>query len=447
MLRLRRLSTDSERQSKVLGLLERNVIAGEFEPWVAVLLAEHSRLRGGAPAKDPLTFDGFEPLLLDPALVELMREQADGPWAVYVEQARAKVWQRRVGAALLHFCEPNVVTGSNILERGVSMSEVLSSEHQWDVAVSYAGKDQAFVSSVVERLEHAGLRVFYAALPEAQSYLWGKELGLVLQTIYRERAAYCLVFVSRDYVESAYTKLEFKSALSRALENDEYVKPIRLDDAELTGLSPSVSFLDARAGRLYANPARLASVIVDALRNRGEFVPGRRLRDPPVVRGIAVRNYFDTILPAVLRRNAKQAIAVDGSVKFDVVGDDAGVWLLTLAPPAASVLRIEPHHDLRSLLLPRHLSIHLTSSQMRAMLEGDFDARKSLIEGNVELEGDLSLLRPTGELFGAKSTGRVQTSPGAVESDQHREWLLDESLRDTFPASDPVSLAQPAARR
>jgi hypothetical protein len=380
-------------------LLEERVSSGEVKPEEAVLLAELTRRDGGQSSDAPLTGRQFDELLLDPVMVEVMREQADGPWRAWAVQAHAAVCHRRVGDALLRLGGSPMDTIDRRDKRGSGMSEVLFPEREWDVAVSYAGADQAFVSSVVERLEHAGLRVFYAALPEAQSYLWGKELGLVLQTIYREKAAYCLVFVSESYVQSAYTKLEFRTALSRALESDEYVKPVRLDDAELPGLSSTVAFLDARQGRLYADPARLAPVIVDALRNRGEFVPGRRLREPPPVSGMGVQFYFDSVLPAVLRSHQAQAMAVEGSVTFDVFGDESGVWLLHLAPPEARVLHIEPHDDLRSLVLARHLRFRITATQMRSMLAGGWDARRALVEGNLELDGDLTLLHSMRALF------------------------------------------------
>lgn len=35
--------------------------------------------------------------------------------------------------------------------------------------------------------------------------------------------------------------------------------------------------------------------------------------------------------------------------------------------------------------------------------------------------------------------------PAALSSGQHEEWLLDDAIDDTFPASDPVSHGQPGS--
>ena len=35
--------------------------------------------------------------------------------------------------------------------------------------------------------------------------------------------------------------------------------------------------------------------------------------------------------------------------------------------------------------------------------------------------------------------------PSALSSEQHEEWLLDDAIDDTFPASDPVSHGQPGS--
>ena len=38
-----------------------------------------------------------------------------------------------------------------------------------------------------------------------------------------------------------------------------------------------------------------------------------------------------------------------------------------------------------------------------------------------------------------------QSVPGKVPPGDHEEWLLDESLVETFPASDPIAPAGPRA--
>ena len=53
---------------------------------------------------------------------------------------------------------------------------------------------------------------------------------------------------------------------------------------------------------------------------------------------------------------------------------------------------------MNALSLPRHLEIKITPTET-----GQFHARKALIEGNVELKGDLTLLEQAGALFKNRS--------------------------------------------
>ncbi len=118
-------------------------------------------------------------------------------------------------------------------------------DFQYDVTVSFAGEDRHHVEQLVRLLRRNGVRVFYDAWEQAD--LWGKDLYQHLDTIYRLAARYCLIFVSKSYVNKAWTKHELKSAQARAFsENSEYILPIRLDDAELPGLPPTTAYLDAR---------------------------------------------------------------------------------------------------------------------------------------------------------------------------------------------------------
>lgn len=116
---------------------------------------------------------------------------------------------------------------------------------QYDVTVSFAGEDRLLVDRLVRLLRRNGIRVFYDAWEQAD--LWGKDLYQHLDKIYRYAARYCLIFVSEHYVRKAWTKHELRSAQARAfIENSEYILPIRLDDAELPGLPPTVAYIDAR---------------------------------------------------------------------------------------------------------------------------------------------------------------------------------------------------------
>ena len=39
----------------------------------------------------------------------------------------------------------------------------------------------------------------------------------------------------------------------------------------------------------------------------------------------------------------------------------------------------------------------------------------------------------------------ISTRPVVLSGEQHEEWLLDDAIDDTFPASDPVSHGQPGS--
>jgi hypothetical protein len=77
--------------------------------------------------------------------------------------------------------------------------------------------------------------------------LWGEDLVEYLDEIYRMKARYAIIFVSRFYSEKMWTRHERRSALARGLEQaSAYVLPVRLDSTALAGMRPTVGYLDAR---------------------------------------------------------------------------------------------------------------------------------------------------------------------------------------------------------
>ena len=132
-----------------------------------------------------------------------------------------------------------------------SIDETLTTNDQlsnFDVAISVAGPDKQYARELAEQLEEAGYSAFYYEFyPE---YLWGKDLALTFDEIFRKRSRFCVIFVSKDYCDRVWTVHELKSALARTVEEkgNEYILPIRIDDVELDGLLPTIAYLNIDTG-------------------------------------------------------------------------------------------------------------------------------------------------------------------------------------------------------
>ncbi len=118
-------------------------------------------------------------------------------------------------------------------------------DYEFDVAVSFAGEDRDYVEEIVAPLRAAAVRVFYDS--DFLAEIWGEDLVEFFDGIYRRRSRYAMMFISRHYAEKMWPRLERRSALARAMQQRAaYVLPIRLDDAEIEGLLPTVGVIDAR---------------------------------------------------------------------------------------------------------------------------------------------------------------------------------------------------------
>ncbi len=118
-------------------------------------------------------------------------------------------------------------------------------EFQYDVCLSFAGKERDYVRSLAFALNQAGVRVFYDEYEQAE--LWGKDLYTHLDYVYRQSARFCVLFISKHYAEKLWTNHERQSAQARAFtENREYILPARFDDTAIPGLRNTVGYIDLR---------------------------------------------------------------------------------------------------------------------------------------------------------------------------------------------------------
>jgi hypothetical protein len=130
----------------------------------------------------------------------------------------------------------------------------------YDVALSFAGEDREYVEKIATELRDAGVSVFYDTFQRAE--LWGKNLVDHLAEIYQKRSRYVVMFISKPYVEKAWTKHERQHAQARALlAKEEYILPARFDDTEVPGMTTTVGHVDLRS----TTPAELVGLILTKL--------------------------------------------------------------------------------------------------------------------------------------------------------------------------------------
>jgi hypothetical protein len=155
------------------------------------------------------------------------------------------------------------------------MTDDASTIFEFDIALSFAGEDRAYVADVADRLRGQGIRVFYDQYEQAT--LWGKNLYDRLDYVYRRAARYCILFISEPYANKVWTNHERQSAQARALEeNREYVLPVRFDDTEIPGLRSTIGYIDAR----HTTPDYLVQLILQKLGDS----PSHRATTPAPVR-------------------------------------------------------------------------------------------------------------------------------------------------------------------
>lgn len=410
---LRRIPGDSPGLLKRLAVLEKFISDGEIEPWMAVLVAEWTRQQSAngmdmaANALPPPGKNDMLLLLKDPDLLAVMKEQADGPWDVYVAQGESMLRTDSFANSLIALWEAGMVEDKNQqTDQSSTAQPPAAIQHQFDVVVSYAGVDRDFVQRVVRSLQGARLRVFYDDTESHRAHMVGRDLDSEIVRLYQREASNCIVFLSSAYAASEWTMMELRAALARAGTEPGYMKPVRLDDTGFADVPKAMVYFDARPGRLLADPALLSELLIKSVRGPHATASGRG--DDAIVSEsdesvTKVREYFQTVLPAMLRWR-KNATTIGGSVHYSISGRIKEDWLVRLGPPEASVSQINLQEEPNIAVLPRHLRIRLTVREMAKMLRGDYDARQSLIDGNTELAGDLSLLKEIGHFFQGKET-------------------------------------------
>jgi TIR domain len=131
-----------------------------------------------------------------------------------------------------------------VKDAGIPSAMLAKLRPTYDVVFSFAGEDRRYVERVAKYLRNQGVRIFYDRYEETS--LWGKDLAEHFDFVYRLSGQYCVVFISKHYVEKMWTRHERQSALARALkERQEYILPVRFDDTEVPGIRHTLAYHSA----------------------------------------------------------------------------------------------------------------------------------------------------------------------------------------------------------
>lgn len=123
----------------------------------------------------------------------------------------------------------------------------------YDVALSFAGEDREYVEKIAYLLKAHGIKVFYDKFETSK--LLGRDLFQFLNDTYKNKARYCMIFISSNYIKKKWSKHELKSAQARSFECDEdYILPIYLEDVNAPGLNKTI-------GALYSNEYTVEEIV------------------------------------------------------------------------------------------------------------------------------------------------------------------------------------------
>lgn len=179
-------------------------------------------------------------------------------------------------------------------------------QYEYDVCLSFAGEQRDYVEQVYQELIKNNIRVFYDRDEDIEAILWGSNLIEVFKNIYRNKAKYCIMFLSREYAEKAWTRHERRSALSRAINDYEtYILPIRFDDTDIPGLDDSIEYLNASD----KTPIQIAQIILKKLGH----IPVNKLQTP----NEAIHKLILLLLDKIKKNNSEiTLIESDNSIKI-----------------------------------------------------------------------------------------------------------------------------------
>lgn len=209
----------------------------------------------------------------------------------------------------------------SVLGQNRKQSVMKNSKYEYDIALSFAGEDRAYVEEVATSLKERGVRVFYDVFEEAN--LWGKNLYEYLSDIYQNKARYTVMFISSFYNQKLWTNHERVSMQARAFqESREYILPARFDDTEIPGVLRTIGYISLKS----RSPQELAGLIESKLKRDQKFFKRKwsklstMINPKPFIFTIKIEDETGTAV-----KNAKVVLLASNSTYLEGGSDEKGL--------------------------------------------------------------------------------------------------------------------------
>ena len=124
----------------------------------------------------------------------------------------------------------------------------MEKKYKYDIALSFAGEQRAYVEELALYLKKNNISVFYDYFEQVN--LWGKDLTEKLEQIDATEARYCVIFISEEYAKKGWTCHERAAAAQRMLEcrtkSIDYILPVKFDETKIPAIFNTVGCINAK---------------------------------------------------------------------------------------------------------------------------------------------------------------------------------------------------------
>lgn len=146
------------------------------------------------------------------------------------------------------------------------ISEIEANEvhYGYDVALSCASEDSEYVKGIADYLKDNDVMVYFYKYEEEKLKSLGRSLPDHFQNIFRDSSKHCIMFISKHYLNSKWTRYEKESALERDIADEGYIIPARFDNTKIPGLHNTKDYVDLNK----ESPKQLCKYILQKLNEK-----------------------------------------------------------------------------------------------------------------------------------------------------------------------------------